>query len=77
MSTLLSTERLECEVLQARDFGLEETQVHDRGAAVVLALDVLHAGALNVEDRHSPAVDTPDLDIAQLAATDEPQGSQE
>jgi len=44
---------------------------------VILPLDVLHGGALNAKDRHPPAVDTPDLDIAQLAAADEPQGSQE
>lgn len=44
---------------------------------MVFALDVLHAGAFDAEDRHAPAVDAPDLDIAQLAAADEPQGSQE
>ena len=42
-----------------------------------LAEDVIHPGAVDVEDRHAPAVDAPDLDAAQLAATDEPEGSQE
>jgi len=76
ISALLPAERLECEVLQARDFGLQETQVHDRGATAILPLDVLHAGTFDVEDRHPPAVDAPDLDVAQLAAADESQGSQ-
>jgi hypothetical protein len=76
MPTLLSTERLECQVLQACDLGLEETQVHHRRTTVILALDVLHARAFDVEDRHAPAVDALNLDIAQLAAADEPQGSQ-
>jgi hypothetical protein len=77
ISTLLSSERLESEVLQARDFGLEETQVHEGPATVVLALDILHAGALDVEDRHPPPVHAPHLDAGELAATREPEGPEE
>jgi hypothetical protein len=77
ISTLLPAERLECEVLQARDFGLEEAQVHDRLAAVVLPLEDLHAGAFDVEDRHPPAIHAPDLDAGELTATREPEGSEE
>jgi hypothetical protein len=77
ISTLLPAERLECEVLQARDLGLEQAQVHDRPAAVVLPLEVFHAGALDVEDRHPPPVDAPDHDAGELAATREPEGPEE
>jgi hypothetical protein len=77
ISTLLPAERLECEVLQARDFGLEETKVHDRPAPVVLALEVLHTGALDAEDRHPAPVHAPHLDAGELAATREPEGSEE
>jgi len=41
---------------------------------VVLPLRVLHARTLDAEDRHALAVHTPDLDVAQLAATHEPEG---
>jgi len=77
ISALLSPQRLECEVLQARDFGLEETQVHDGPAAVVLALDVLHAGAFDLEDRHPPPVHAPHLDAGELAAAREPESPKE
>jgi hypothetical protein len=77
ISTLLPAERVECEVLQARDFGLEETQVHDRPAPVILPLEVLHAGAFDVEDRHPPPVHAPHLDAGELTATREPEGPEE
>jgi hypothetical protein len=44
---------------------------------VILPLDILHAGAFNVEDGHPSAVEAPNLDVAQLATADETQGSQE
>ena len=65
------------QVLQASDLGLEEAQVHQGGPAVVVALDLFHAGAFDAEDRHPLPVDAPDLDLPELAAADEPQGSQE
>jgi len=43
---------------------------------VVLALDVVHAGAFDPEGRQPLPVHTLDLDVAQHAAADEPEGSQ-
>ncbi len=44
---------------------------------MVVALDVVHRGAFDVEDGHAPAVHAPDLDLAQLAATHKPEGAKE
>ena len=41
---------------------------------MVLPLRVLHARALDAEDRHPLAVHTPDLHVTQLAAADQPEG---
>jgi len=77
MSALLSTECLEGQVLQARDFRLEKAQVHQRRAAVVLPLDVAHAGALDAEDRQPLPVHAPHLDAGEFAAAREPEGAEE
>jgi len=77
MSALLPAERLECQVLQACDFALEQADVHDGLASVVFLLDVLHPGTFDAEDHHPPAVHAPDLDVAQLATAHEPEGAQE
>jgi hypothetical protein len=77
ISTLLPPERLECEVLQTRDLGLEEAEIHKRGPPVVLPLELLHPGALDAEDRHAPPVHAPDVDAPKLAATREPEGPKE
>ena len=71
---LLSSERLEGDVLEASHFRLQKTQVHERGAAVVLALGVLHPRTRDPEDGHSPAVHPTHLDSPKLAPADEPQG---
>jgi hypothetical protein len=76
-SPLFLAQRLEGHALEACDLALEEAQVHDRLAAVVLALDVRHLGALDLEDRHPAPVQATDLDAAQLATTQKPEGSQE
>ena len=44
---------------------------------MVLPLGLYHARALDAEDRHALAVHAPDLDVAQLTATHEPEGTQE
>lgn len=44
---------------------------------MVLALDLAHARALYQEDRHATPVLPPHLDVAQLAATHEAEGTQE
>ena len=44
---------------------------------MVVPLDLSHAGAVNHEDRHPLAVQAPDTDVAQLAATHEPEGPKE
>jgi hypothetical protein len=74
---LLSAQRLEGDVLQAPDFRLQKPQVHDRRAAVVLAHDVLERRARDREDRDATAVRATHLDRLQLAATHEPEGSEE
>jgi hypothetical protein len=70
-------QRLEGHALEACHLALEKTQVHDRLATVVLALDVRHLGALDLEDRHAASVQTAHFDAAQLATTQKPEGSQE
>jgi hypothetical protein len=75
ISPLLPAECVEGQVLEPRHLGLEEAQVHERGAAVVLALDVFDARAFDVEDRHSPAIRPADLDLAQLAAAHQAEGA--
>jgi len=74
---LLSPECLEGDILQAPDFRLQKPQVHDRRAAVVLAHDVLERRARDREDRDATAVRTAHLDRLQLAATHEPESSEE
>lgn len=44
---------------------------------MVVALDVVHLGACDVENGHASAVHAPDLDLAQFAAAHEPEGAQE
>jgi hypothetical protein len=77
ISTLLPSERLECEVLQTRDLRLEETEFHKRRTPVVLPLELLHPGAFDAEDRHASPVHAPDIDASKLAASREPKGSKE
>lgn len=77
ISSLLPAERIERQVLQTCDLGLEEAQVDQRRAAVVLTLDVPHAGTVDQEDRHAPAVHAPELDLPKLAAAHETEGAQE
>jgi hypothetical protein len=76
-SPLLLAECREGEVLETHDLGLEESQVHERRATVVLAFDVVDARTFDPEDRHAPAVRPVDLDTDQLAATGETERSQE
>jgi hypothetical protein len=74
---LLSPQRLEGDVLEASHLRLQKTQVHERGAAVVLALGLLHTRPRDPEDRVSPAVHPAHLDSPKFAPADEPQGSEE
>jgi hypothetical protein len=76
-SPLLLAECCESEVLQADDLGLQEPQVHERRATVVLPLDVVDPWTLDVEDRHPAAVRPLDKDVHQLAAPGETEGSEE
>ena len=43
----------------------------------VLAFGIVDAVAVDPEEGHGPAVDQSDDDVAQLAATHEPEGSEE
>jgi hypothetical protein len=74
---LLSPQRLESDALEARDLGLEEAQVHQARAVEVLPLHVLDPIAFDCEDGDALAVGPVDLDIADLAATQQPEGAQE
>jgi hypothetical protein len=73
---LLCPQRLEGHVLQAPDFRLQEPQVHERLATVVVASCVVDARAGDREYRDAPSVRAAHLDRAQLAAAHEPEGSQ-
>jgi hypothetical protein len=44
---------------------------------VVLPLDVVDAGSLDVEERHRPAMDVPDQDLTQTAAAHEAESTEE
>ena len=59
------------------NLGLEEAQVYDRRAAMVLTFDVLHPLAFDPEDRHPLAAKAADFDVSQFAASHEPEGSKE
>jgi hypothetical protein len=72
---LLSSKRLEGDALKARYFGLEEAKVHERRAAVVLTFDVVDA--VDLKHRDAAAVRASDDDVAQLAAAQKPEGSEE
>jgi len=49
----------------------------DRGAAlVVIPLDLVHARAVDPEERHAPSVRTAHMDVDQLAAAHEAKGRQ-
>ena len=43
---------------------------------MVLALDVVHARAFDVEHRHTSPVLAADLDVAHFAAAQEPEGAE-
>jgi hypothetical protein len=74
---LLCTQRLEGHVLQAPDFRLQKPQVHERLATVVVTSRFVSRGTADREDRDATPVRTAHLDRAQLAATHEPEGSEE
>jgi hypothetical protein len=77
MTALLSSKRLEGDALEARYLGLEEAEVHQTRTLEVLTLDVVDAGAFDPKKGDWPAVDQPDDDVAQLAASHEPKGAKE
>jgi hypothetical protein len=77
MSALLFAERFEGQVLEARHFGLEEAQVHERGAVVVVTLGLLHVRASDAENRQPFPVDAAQLDAGEFAATREPKSPEE
>jgi hypothetical protein len=74
---LLCSQRIESGLLQATHFRLEKPQVHESGAMVVVACRFLGSGASDREDRDATSVRAAHLDSAQLAATHEPEGSEE
>jgi hypothetical protein len=74
MRPLLSPERVEGQLLQAPHLGLQEPQVHQRGASVVLTLGVFDAA--DQEDRHAAAVRAAHLDALKLAAAHETEGAE-
>ena len=74
---LLCTKRLEGHVLQAPDFRLQKPQVHEGLATVVVARRLVDPGAADREDRDAAPVRAAHLDAVKLAATHEPEGSEE
>jgi hypothetical protein len=75
MRSLLSSQRVEGQFLQAPHLGLQEPQVHERRSLVVVALGVFRAA--DHEDRHAAAVRAAHLDALKLTATHEPEGTEE
>jgi hypothetical protein len=74
---LLCTKRVEGHVLQAPDFRLQKSQVHESPAAVVVTHRLVDPGAADREDRDPAPVRAAHLDAVKLAATHEPEGSEE
>jgi hypothetical protein len=64
-------------VLEPPDGGLEQLEIHDRRTVVVLALRLLHVGAVDSEVGDAAAVHTADLDAGELAPAGEREGTQE
>jgi len=75
MRSLLSSQRVEGQFLQAPHLGLQEPQVHERWTTVVVPLGVFRAA--DHEDRHAAAVHTSHLDAGELAAAHEAKGAEE
>jgi hypothetical protein len=74
---LLAAQRGESHALQPHHLGLEQAQIDERAAGVVLALDLVHRRPGDLEDRHTPPVAPAYEGPHQLAAAQEPQGAQE
>jgi hypothetical protein len=74
---LLCADRLEGQVLEASDLRLQEPQIHEGRAAVVLACSVLDARPGDAEEGDAPPVRAAHLDVPKLAAADEAQGPEE
>jgi hypothetical protein len=77
ISPLLLAQRFESEVLEACDLRFQETQVDQRGTAVVLTLELVHALSFDAEDGEAAPVHTAHVDAAQLTAAQESQSTQE
>ena len=77
MTALLSSNGLKADALEALDFGFEEAEVHQTRTLEILTFGVVDAGAVDPKERHRAAVDEPDHDVAQFAATNEPEGTKE
>jgi len=74
---LLYADRLEGEILEAPDFRLQEPQVHEGRAAVVLPRGVLDGRPGDAEEGDAPPVRAAHLDGLELAAADEAQCPEE
>jgi hypothetical protein len=74
---VLAPQRVKRDVLQTYDLALEQSQIDEQAAAVILALDFVHARTGDLEDRHSPAVRPAHKGALDLAAAHESQSSQE
>jgi hypothetical protein len=77
IAPLFLADRLEGHVLEASHLALEQPQVHEGFAAVVVPFGLFHTRARDAEDRHPPAVGPPHLDAGQVAPAQEPQGPKE
>jgi proteasome lid subunit RPN8/RPN11 len=77
ISSLLVSHRTEGDVLEPPHLGLQQAQVHARGPAVVVTLDVFHVRAFDLEERHTSPVHTSHLDARELAAAREREAAEE
>jgi hypothetical protein len=64
-------------VLEASDFDLEQAQIDEGAALVILAGDLVHVRTDDPEHRQAPVVDAVHLDAFELAATNQPVRGEE
>jgi hypothetical protein len=64
-------------VLEPPHGGLEQLEIHDRGAVVVVALGLLHVGPLDPEVGDPPPIHAADLDRGEFAPAGEREGTEE
>jgi hypothetical protein len=74
---LLFADRIEGGVLEPPHFRLQQPQVHQSRAAVVIAYGFVDPQAADREDRHAAPVRAAHFDRLELATSHQPEGTEE